>query len=441
MRLAIRKYWGSFLALIGLIVVACAVGIYILHQQGLRLPWEAKPFEITADLSEAQGVKPGQHQAVRIAFVQVGEITKTTLKNGRAVLTLAIQPKYRDSIRQDATALLRPKTGLEDMFLDVDPGTANSPPVKDGFTIPVSNTMPPVQSEEILNTLDADARDYLQLLVNGGGNGLRGRGNDLREVFTRLSPLHRDLRTVNGVVARQETKVRRLIHNYGELTSELAKGDRDLTTMVGASNQVFSAFAQHEGDVRSWVAQLPGALRQTESTLGKVNSFATELPGALDSLTPALKALERANPSVTRLSKEGTPIVRNQIRPFAIRLQPWLKNLRPAATSLSAATPDLTQATLELNRFFNMAAYNKNGAEKATGDPNRDEGYLFWLGWLAHNTNSLFSTSDASGPFRRANFAISCATIRALVAAQPIAEQVLGVTNLLSHECATGAGG
>ncbi|HEX8855234.1 MAG TPA: MlaD family protein [Thermoleophilaceae bacterium] len=441
MRLAIRKYWGSFLTLIGLIVVACAIGVYILNKQGLRLPWEATPFTMKAELSEAEGVKPGQHQAVRIAFVSVGQITKTELQNGHAVLTLEIQPKYRNTIRRDATALLRPKTGLEDMFLDIDPGTASSPPVKSGFTIPVSNTLPPVQSEEILNTLDADARAYLQLLVNGGGEGLQGRGDDLREVFKRLLPLHRDLAKVSGVVARQDRKVRRLIHNYGELTSELAKGDRDLTTVVGASNQVFSAFAQHEGDVRRWVAELPGALRQTESTLGKVNTFATELPPALDALTPALQALERANPSVTRLAKEGTPIVRNQIRPFAIRLQPWLTNLRPAATSLSAATPDLTQATRELNRFFNMAAFNPGGAQRANGDPTRNEGYLFWLGWLVHNTNSLFSTSDASGPFRRATFAISCPTIRTVVAFNPAAVQVLGLTGLLSNECATGAGG
>ena len=124
MRLAIRKHWGSFLAVVGLIVVACAIGVYILNKQGLRLPWQPSPFTIKAELSEAEGVKPGQHQAVRIAFVPVGEITKIELHNGRAVLTLAIQPKYRDTIRQDATALLRPKTGLEDMFLELTADTS-----------------------------------------------------------------------------------------------------------------------------------------------------------------------------------------------------------------------------------------------------------------------------------------------------------------------------
>ena len=34
-------------------------------------------------------------------------------------------------------------------------------------------------------------------------------------------------------------------------------------------------------------------------------------------------------------------------------------------------------------------------------DRARNEGYLYWLGWLSSATDSLFSTADANGPFRR----------------------------------------
>ena len=36
-----------------------------------------------------------------------------------------------------------------------------------------------------------------------------------------------------------------------------------------------------------------------------------------------------------------------------------------------------------------MAAYNPHGAEPP-GTPGRDEGYLYWLGWLSHVGNSTF---------------------------------------------------
>ena len=38
---------------------------------------------------------------------------------------------------------------------------------------------------EILAELDTDTRDYLQLLINGVGKGLKGRGKDLQEVLYR----------------------------------------------------------------------------------------------------------------------------------------------------------------------------------------------------------------------------------------------------------------
>ena len=43
-----------------------------------------------------------------------------------------------------------------------------------GFTIPVANSLPDVDPDEILSALDEDTRDYLTLLVNGAGEGLRG---------------------------------------------------------------------------------------------------------------------------------------------------------------------------------------------------------------------------------------------------------------------------
>ena len=69
------------------------------------------------------------------------------------------------------------------------------------MTLPIRNTLPDVNPDEILAALDADTRDYLQLLVNGAGAGLEGRGGDLREVFRRFEPTHRDLARVNGAVA------------------------------------------------------------------------------------------------------------------------------------------------------------------------------------------------------------------------------------------------
>jgi ABC-type transporter Mla subunit MlaD len=126
-RTAIRKHLPDFAAIIGLMVVAIAVGSVILSHQRLALPaWVpviGKDFyEINAELSTAQAVTPGQGQTVNIAGVQVGEISSVTLKDGRAVIGLKIEPKY-SKVYRDATILLRPKTGLKDMVAELTPGT------------------------------------------------------------------------------------------------------------------------------------------------------------------------------------------------------------------------------------------------------------------------------------------------------------------------------
>ena len=70
----------------------------------------------------------------------------------------------------------------------------DGPPVKSGFTVPVSNTQPDVDVDEILDSLDSDTRTYLQLLVSGAGNGLAGQGGEeLAGLLKKFEPTHRDL--------------------------------------------------------------------------------------------------------------------------------------------------------------------------------------------------------------------------------------------------------
>jgi phospholipid/cholesterol/gamma-HCH transport system substrate-binding protein len=451
---AIRKHLGDFIWLTALFVMAIGIAAYIVSQQESRsrIPFiEEKGFNLKAEFSDAQAVVPGQGQSVRVAGVEVGKIRKVELKNGVGLVTMEFDPKFvtnddgkgRVSIRADATALLRPRTGLKDMFVELDPGRAGQD-LEENAVIPEQNTEPDVDPDEILAVLDTDTRSYLQLLVNGVGKGLRGRGGDLRNVFRRFEPLNRDLARVSQAIASRRRNLMRLIHNYGELTNELARDEDNLTRLVETSAVTFEAFASQDDNISLAVSRLPGALSQTEATLRNVDTFARVLAPSLESLRPAFRQLDETNREVLPFVREAEPIVRRQIRPFVRTARPFVRQLRPAASGLARATPDLNDSLFELNRFFNMAAFNPNGAEPLTGnqaqDRARDEGYLFWVGWVAQNTVSLFSTSDAQGPFRRAVFGLTCATIREQVQTNPAADTLVGFIGPLSDPtlCAPG---
>jgi phospholipid/cholesterol/gamma-HCH transport system substrate-binding protein len=443
MRTAIRKHLGDFIALSMLFAVALGAAGYMLAHQRLRFPIvQEKPMELKADFSDAQAVIPGQGQTVRVAGVKIGDIGKVDLKEGHAVVTLDIEKKYKSLIRQDATALLRPKTGLKDMFIEVEPGTDGSPVMQEGSHIPITNTAPDIDPDEFLSALDKDTRSYLQLLINGAGKGLDGNGENLRDIFKRFEPLHRDLARVSQAVAERRHNMKRLVHNYASLVDELSDKDKDLRTLVTASNAVFKQFAAEDQNISSTVGQLPGALNQTATTLQKVDTLAGEMKPTFTALSPVFKQIDKANHQVLPFVKEATPQIKSKIRPFIRTARPYVRDLQPASDNLATAQPDLSDAFKELNRFFNMLAYNPGGAEKLASptDTKRDEGYQFWLAWVGHVTDSMFSTSDASGPLRRAITTVDCNTLRAAVGATAL-EPLLGLTEVFNDPglCPTNA--
>jgi phospholipid/cholesterol/gamma-HCH transport system substrate-binding protein len=434
MRTAIRKHLGDFIALTMLFTVALGAAGYMLAHQRLRFPLiQDAPMELKADFTNAQAVIPGQGQTVRVAGVKIGDIGKVDLNGGHAVVTLDIDTKYEHLIHQDATALLRPKTGLKDMFIEVEPGSDKSPVMSAGQHIPITNTAPDVNPDEFLSALDRDTRDYLRLLIDGAGKGLSGHGTDLRDIFKRFEPLHRDLARVSQAVAERRQNMKRLIHNYASLVDELSNKDQDLRTLVTASNAVFKQFAAEDKGIATTVGRLPGALNQTATTLQKVDTLAGEMKPTFAALSPVFKQIDKTNHAVLPFVREARPEIQNQIRPFVRTARPYVRDLQPAAENLATAQPDLTTAFKELNRFFNMLAYNPGGAEKlkSATDASRDEGYQFWLAWVAHVTDSMFSTSDASGPLRRAITTIDCNTLRSAVGATAL-EPILGLTNIFN---------
>jgi phospholipid/cholesterol/gamma-HCH transport system substrate-binding protein len=423
-RRAIAKHARHFGAVIGLALIAAVVAGYILSHQRLRFPWEGRPFELQAAFSTAQAVTPGQGQTVRVSGVRVGDISAVKLKDGHAVVTMSLDPQYKDLVHTDATALLRPKTGLKDMFIELDPGTTRAPLARRGWTLPVGNTLPDVNPDEILASLDADTRDYLTLLVDGAGHGLKGRGDDLREVFRRFEPTHRDLARVNGLVAQRHRNLSRLVHSLGDLNDELADKSDDLAALVSSSSAVFRSFASEQANVTRAVGELPAALRQTTDTLDRVERFAEVLQPAAVHLRPAVKALDRANHAVTPFATEATPIVRDEVRPFVRDARPVVRSAKTPASELAASTPDLRRSFKVLNDFLNEVAYNPNGRE-GPGVDGREEGYLFWAAWLQHNGAAIFSTSDANGPFRPVTLGGTCGVLRSLAGETPPLNQVL----------------
>src|SRR5215213_397961 len=119
----IRKHLRDFVAVAGLIVIGLVVTVYVVQEQRLRIPvLEERPFELKAEFETAQAVVPGQGQTIRVAGVRIGDVQTVEVDNGVGVVTFAIDRQFLP-IYRNATILMRPTTGLKDMFFELDPGT------------------------------------------------------------------------------------------------------------------------------------------------------------------------------------------------------------------------------------------------------------------------------------------------------------------------------
>jgi phospholipid/cholesterol/gamma-HCH transport system substrate-binding protein len=414
-RRQIKKQARVFVAILFLFAAALGIAGYILSNERFYLPaWVPAIgtdfYTVEAELPSGQAVVPGQGQTVNVAGVKIGEVGRVTLDDGKAVVEMQIKNEYKP-IYRDASVLLRPKTGLKDMYLALDPGNRRSGQLPEGGRVRVANTLPDVNSDEFLAELDSDTRAYLQILLNAGGTafddkaaGTAGRfqqtpAQDLRETFKRFEPAARDGRRITRLLIARRQNLRHVIHNFQELSTALAQRDKQLASLVDSANANFQALASEEGSLREAVRLFPGALDQTEQTLTKTSDLAAELGPALERLRPFARELAPALRKTRPFFNETTPIIRDQIRPFARDVQPTVRDLRAATNDLAVVTPRLARTFRVLNRFFNELAYDPPGDRRS---------FNFSAAWAAHAGATMFDLQDAHGPIRRALVLVNC---------------------------------
>lgn len=413
MKRAIRIHRVDFIAIVALVIGAIVVSGYILlHQPAFTL--FKNYYVVKVPFSTSAAVKAGQGQTVNIAGVPVGQVGGTSLQNGTAVVTMDIYKKY-EPIYRNATVLLRPRTPLKDMYLALDPGTPDAGKVPNGGTLSVGATLPDIDFSQILSSLDVDTRDYLLLLLSGGAQAFQSNPSvetadptnvaDLRGIFKRFAPLDRDTKLFATLLAQRQQDIRQSIHNFGVVTQALGGVDRQLASLITSSDTNFRAISSQDTELEQALALFPGTLRESITAFGKLRNFARASGTANARLLPFAHELAPALRASRPLFNDTAPVIRNQLRPFAVAVQPVAQILKPASVSLAKATPPLTRAFGVLNNLFNTLAYEPGHGEQS---------YLFWGSWLAHNVDELTRLQDAHGPTLQGEFMGSCSELQLL---------------------------
>ena len=423
----IERYRSSFIAVVIMVALAAVVGGYILAHENLKLPgWVPvlgrSYYSLKAEFQTAQAVTPGQGQAVTIAGAKIGEIASVNLHDGVAIVSMNVVPKYGKYIYRNATLLLRPKTQLQDITVEVNPGSPSAGKLHSGQVIPLSQTAANVDFDEFLAGLDAETRAYVQELIAGLGEGFKGNGRTLAADLRRFDPTAQLAQKIAQQLEVRHANIARSIHNFRLLTEALGGKDQQLSQLVDASNAVFATFAKEDANFQETLKLLPGALRKTGTGLGKLATATKVLGPTLKELEPFARALGPANEATRRLAKSTTPIIKNEVRPFAREILPVVNELGPSTKQLGEAFPKLSSGFSVFNEFFNELAYNP-GPSKG--------GFLFFLDWDNHNLNSVLSTADSEGAVGRTLVYFNCEVLKLLKGVSEVNPTVNLLVNLL----------
>lgn len=415
-RMALRQYWWAVGVIIGAMILSLFVAGYILKQQRLATPFD-DVYEVRASFSSAQAVTPGQGQAVAVAGVTVGEISKADLVDGVAQVTMRIDRPKLAEIHEDARVMLRPRTGLQDMTIELDPGSPNRPAVKDGGILPQAQTTSQVQLDEAVAALDSDTRGYFQQLMQASATGFKGNAKTFQRVLRAAAPTARQTHRVLEVLTERRRALSNTVSKLGSLSKAIGEHDRAVGDTLDRAAVTLQTIGGRDRELSASLQQLPSTLALTNQAVTKTGQLADEIIPTSKALRPAIKDVTAALPDAEPLLRE-LPGTLAPVRRLAVQGRAPVRELRRTVTALEPQLADLDTSAKVLQHVVNVLGYDPPGEQK---------GFSYYLGWFAHNTNSLFSTQDANGAAWRGQLLFSCGSLGGIAPLKPALDLLSGL--------------
>jgi ABC-type transporter Mla subunit MlaD len=365
-----------------ILIVLIAILAFIAFSPSLPF---SSPYQVKAVFSNAANIQA--RSPVRIAGVNVGEVKSVERQpdSTNTLVTMSIE-KTGLPIFTDAHIKVRPRIFLEgNFFMDVQPGTPGAGAVKDGGTIPITQTSGPVQLDQVLTALQSDTRKQLQVLVQGYGDALNGKplpgedkdqdpdvkgltaGQALNKSLDYSAAALRGVSLVNEAsLGTQLHDLSRLIAGQQKVSAALSSNDKNLKDLVTNFNRTTAAFAAESGNLSQTIHLLPGVLEQARPTLADLNASFPPTRAFAREILPGV----RQNAATIRAAFPWITQVRQLVsKP---ELQGLVAELKPAVSSLSSVTDEslvlLPQIDLVNRCFINNIL--------PTGDKPLDDGFL-----------------------------------------------------------------
>jgi phospholipid/cholesterol/gamma-HCH transport system substrate-binding protein len=275
-------------------------------------------YDLNAAFSNTSEIGPDAQ--VRVAGRLAGDVLNVTYNGRQAIVHLQLYGSER-YLRSSTTARIRTRNLLALQYIELTPGR-HGRPLRNGATIPESNTSTAVDIDGLLEAFPAPARQHAQQTVQGLGAGFLGRGQDLNlmlgqapAVLQRLNLLSESILARTGAAQRFAPSAESLVGAYDPVRQQLASG-----------------FDPEARALQPFADQRPA----TQHTLEQAPPSLTALRHALDAATPLLNETARFA-AATRALTEPAPAALRQASVLLREGRPALARTRPLLDALNRA--------------------------------------------------------------------------------------------------------
>ncbi|WP_245773946.1 MlaD family protein [Pseudonocardia ammonioxydans] len=359
-----------------LMVLGVTAGAIILSNQRFNPPWADERI-VYATFDSTPAISPGNGQEVRIAGISVGDVRAAEVDdNGKALLKLAVDRDY--PVFDNARVVLRPKSPLNEMYVELSPGGPPGKELAEEAVLPVGNSQRPVQVNEVLGHLDDNTRFALTTMLAESDTALANAPATLPDSLRNADGLVADLKPVVDQLDARREKIAQLISALSQISTAVGGNNERITHLATNLQQTLEVLNKQNPALDDSLGQLPDVSAQLRAAMDGVTQLAGELDPALTNIRGASDklpgALSRVSDSVKQLDS-----TLDVLSPVLAKARPVVGDLRPAVGDVRASLTDLVPISHQLDPVTSGLVP-----------------YLTDLQAFVYNTNSVASLRDAN---------------------------------------------
>lgn len=373
-------------------------------------------YRVNAYFTNAANIQPKAQ--VRIAGVKVGTVEKVERGNGSTTKVVMELDEKALPVRQDATARIRFRIFLEgNPFVDLQPGTPGMPEIKSGGNITAAQTAGPVQLDQLLSSVNSDARKGLERLFTEIGNALNTAGTPeenrdqepevrkltgaeaLNHAF-RYGPdgFRGGARVFDALIGYGDDDQLTILRGIRDFNSAVNDRETQLTPLIADFATTIGAFASDENALRQATKQFSRLAYESYPTLVELNKLLPQLTRFSYKISPQLKEI----PATVRaaypwIDQTNLLFGKNELGGTAKLMQNTTENFAKAQGGAQQLLPELDYvARCWNNNWFPTLNTVVPDGSNTSGKENYKEFWYSLVGW-----NSAAQNFTSTGPYLR----------------------------------------